>query len=105
MPVVPVHDPVLSDEDEDEEYEDTPSGDEEVFLPDEDQNEIEEVQSEDIPAYFSERDGMLFHSSASAPYPLPVDGHEQRVCKTSISTNQRIYVLLRSFNVETKHDA
>ncbi|KAJ7457052.1 S-adenosyl-L-methionine-dependent methyltransferase, partial [Mycena latifolia] len=35
--------------------------------------EFEELQPEDFPTYFSERNGRLFHSHGSAPYPLPVD--------------------------------
>ncbi|KAJ7143309.1 hypothetical protein C8R43DRAFT_1015054 [Mycena crocata] len=39
--------------------------------------QFEELSSEDFPAYFSERDGRLFHSHESSPYPLPVDTPEQ----------------------------
>ncbi|KAJ7630121.1 hypothetical protein DFH06DRAFT_1439812 [Mycena polygramma] len=39
--------------------------------------EFEELTSEDFPTYFSERDGRLFHSHGSSPYPLPVDTPEQ----------------------------
>ncbi|CAA7262004.1 unnamed protein product [Cyclocybe aegerita] len=35
-----------------------------------------ELQSDEFPYYFSERDGRLYHSSSS-PYPLPVDTPEQ----------------------------
>ncbi|KAJ7462106.1 S-adenosyl-L-methionine-dependent methyltransferase [Mycena latifolia] len=35
--------------------------------------EFEELQPEDFPTYFSVRNGRLFHSHGSAPYPLPVD--------------------------------
>ncbi|KAF8970644.1 S-adenosyl-L-methionine-dependent methyltransferase [Flammula alnicola] len=35
-----------------------------------------ELNPEDFPTYFSERNGRLFHSSSS-PYPLPVDTPEQ----------------------------
>ncbi|KAJ7353077.1 S-adenosyl-L-methionine-dependent methyltransferase [Mycena albidolilacea] len=39
--------------------------------------ELEELTSDDFPAYFSERDGRLFHSHGGSPYPLPVDTPEQ----------------------------
>jgi len=42
--------------------------------------EFEELSPEDFPTYFSERDGRLFHSHGSSPYPLPVDTPEQEVC-------------------------
>ncbi|KAJ2980216.1 hypothetical protein NUW54_g11035 [Trametes sanguinea] len=35
-----------------------------------------EVAQDDIPGYFQERDGRLFHSHGSSPYPLPVDADE-----------------------------
>ncbi|KAG6852853.1 hypothetical protein C0991_008574 [Blastosporella zonata] len=41
--------------------------------------DIVELTSEEFPLYFSERDGRLFHSHASSPYPLPVDTPEQQV--------------------------
>ena len=37
------------------------------------------VTSEEFPHYFIEREGRLFHSSPTAPYPLPVDTPEQEV--------------------------
>lgn len=42
-------------------------------------SEITEVGEEEIPLYFTERDGRLFHSHGSSPYPLPVDTAEQDV--------------------------
>ncbi|KAJ6578742.1 S-adenosyl-L-methionine-dependent methyltransferase [Mycena vulgaris] len=39
--------------------------------------EFEELQPEDFPTYFSERNGRLFHSHGPSPYPLPVDTPEQ----------------------------
>jgi len=38
-----------------------------------------EIQSEDFPLHFSERDDRLFHASPTSPYPLPVDTPEQEV--------------------------
>ncbi|KAJ7454998.1 S-adenosyl-L-methionine-dependent methyltransferase [Mycena galericulata] len=40
-------------------------------------SDVEELLPEDFPSYFSERDGRLFHSHGSSPYPLPVDTPEQ----------------------------
>ncbi|KZT68563.1 S-adenosyl-L-methionine-dependent methyltransferase [Daedalea quercina L-15889] len=40
-------------------------------------SELVEIQSYEIPRYFDERDGRLFHSHGHSPYPLPVDAHEQ----------------------------
>ncbi|KJA24902.1 hypothetical protein HYPSUDRAFT_453725 [Hypholoma sublateritium FD-334 SS-4] len=37
---------------------------------------LEELSPDEFPAYFSERNGRLFHS-ATSPYPLPVDTPEQ----------------------------
>ncbi|KAG6826942.1 hypothetical protein H0H92_013819 [Tricholoma furcatifolium] len=36
-----------------------------------------ELGPEDFPLHFSERDGRLFHSHNTSPYPLPVDTPEQ----------------------------
>ncbi|KAJ6625960.1 S-adenosyl-L-methionine-dependent methyltransferase [Mycena sp. CBHHK59/15] len=43
----------------------------------ENDDEFEELLPEDFPTYFSERDGRLFHSHGTSPYPLPVDTPEQ----------------------------
>ncbi|KAJ8522190.1 hypothetical protein ONZ45_g1217 [Pleurotus djamor] len=40
-------------------------------------NLVEVTQSE-IPLYFCERNGRLFHSHGASPYPLPVDTPEQK---------------------------
>ncbi|KAK7684457.1 hypothetical protein QCA50_012404 [Cerrena zonata] len=40
-------------------------------------SDITEVDAAEIPFYFTERDGRLFHSHGSSPYPLPVDAAEQ----------------------------
>ncbi|KAI8996294.1 S-adenosyl-L-methionine-dependent methyltransferase [Trametes punicea] len=40
--------------------------------------DVVEVAQEDIPGYFQERDGRLFHSHGSSPYPLPVDAEEHQ---------------------------
>ena len=42
-------------------------------------SDITEVDSADIPHYFVEADGRLFHSHGNSPYPLPVDAAEQNV--------------------------
>lgn len=39
-------------------------------------SDVTELEAIDFPDHFSERDGRLFHSHGSLPYPLPVDGHE-----------------------------
>ncbi|OBZ74636.1 Cytochrome b-c1 complex subunit 2, mitochondrial [Grifola frondosa] len=41
-------------------------------------SDVVEVDSNEIPSYFVERDGRLFHSHGRCPYPLPVDADEQR---------------------------
>ncbi|KAI1781681.1 S-adenosyl-L-methionine-dependent methyltransferase [Ganoderma leucocontextum] len=38
-----------------------------------------EVSTHEIPGYFQERGGQLFHSHARSPYPLPVDQEEHQV--------------------------
>ncbi|KAH7882073.1 S-adenosyl-L-methionine-dependent methyltransferase [Phlebopus sp. FC_14] len=38
---------------------------------------LTEVDAEEIPRYFREHAGRLFHSHGDLPYPLPVDGEEQ----------------------------
>ena len=40
---------------------------------------LTEIVTEECPDYFEERDGRLFHSHGSSPYPLPVDTPEQEV--------------------------
>ncbi|KAJ8584731.1 S-adenosyl-L-methionine-dependent methyltransferase [Rhizopogon salebrosus TDB-379] len=40
-------------------------------------SDVTELEANDFPDHFSERDGRLFHSHGSSPYPLPVDAHEQ----------------------------
>lgn len=42
-------------------------------------DDVVEVRSDEIPQYFEEREGRLFHSHGSSPYPLPVDADEQQV--------------------------
>ena len=42
-------------------------------------SEVTELDQEDFPGYFSERNGRLFHSHGTSPYPLPVDAAEQHV--------------------------
>ncbi|KAI0369527.1 S-adenosyl-L-methionine-dependent methyltransferase [Pilatotrama ljubarskyi] len=41
-------------------------------------DDIVEVAPDEIPEYFQERGGRLFHSHGGCPYPLPVDAEEQR---------------------------
>ncbi|TBU24943.1 S-adenosyl-L-methionine-dependent methyltransferase [Dichomitus squalens] len=43
--------------------------------------DLVEIPSEDIPDYFQERGGRLFHSHGASPYPLPVDAEEQQVSR------------------------
>ncbi|KAH9476830.1 Methyltransferase pytC [Psilocybe cubensis] len=43
---------------------------------DDDTSSVVELEAEDFPGYFTERDGRLYHSGQS-PYPLPVDAPEQ----------------------------
>ncbi|KAJ7060184.1 S-adenosyl-L-methionine-dependent methyltransferase [Mycena amicta] len=40
-------------------------------------SDMEELETTDFPTYFVERDGRLFHSHQTSPYPLPVDTPEQ----------------------------
>ncbi|TFY68656.1 hypothetical protein EVJ58_g879 [Rhodofomes roseus] len=40
-------------------------------------SELVEIQSDEFPRYFVERNGRLFHSHGPSPYPLPVDADEQ----------------------------
>ncbi|KAI0673225.1 S-adenosyl-L-methionine-dependent methyltransferase [Trametes maxima] len=40
--------------------------------------DVVEVAPDEIPEYFQERGGRLFHSHGSSPYPLPVDAEEQQ---------------------------
>ncbi|KAG2151080.1 S-adenosyl-L-methionine-dependent methyltransferase [Suillus bovinus] len=40
-------------------------------------SDVTELEELDFPDHFFERDGRLFHSHGSLPYPLPVDGPEQ----------------------------
>jgi len=40
-------------------------------------SEIDEIEAEEFPLYFVERNGRLFHSHGGSPYPLPVDAEEQ----------------------------
>lgn len=40
---------------------------------------LTEINSEEFPAYFVERDDRLFSSHGCPSYPFPVDGHEQNV--------------------------
>lgn len=48
-----------------------------------DVSSVVEIEQDDFPRYFSERNGRLFHASSS-PYPLPVDTPEQEVRKQSM---------------------
>ncbi|KAI0744450.1 S-adenosyl-L-methionine-dependent methyltransferase [Earliella scabrosa] len=41
-------------------------------------DDVVEVPPEEIPGYFQERGGRLFHSHGGCPYPLPVDAEEQQ---------------------------
>ncbi len=47
-----------------------------------------EVTESEIPSYFCERDGRLFHSHGASPYPLPVDTPEHQVRVISLDTNR-----------------
>jgi hypothetical protein len=40
---------------------------------------LTEVPADEFPLYFVERDGRLFHSHGTSPYPLPADTPEQEV--------------------------
>jgi hypothetical protein len=46
--------------------------------PDASMTQLEEIDSDEFPDYFSEINGRLF-SSVSTPYPFPVDTPEQEV--------------------------
>ncbi|KAI1791430.1 S-adenosyl-L-methionine-dependent methyltransferase [Ganoderma leucocontextum] len=58
-------DPFQFDDDDDATYSDTSDG-------------LVEVSTREIPGYFQERGGRLFHSHARSPYPLPVDQEEHQ---------------------------
>ena len=48
--------------------------------PDASMTQLEEIDSDDFPDYFSELNGRLFPSALSlTPYPFPVDTPEQEV--------------------------
>jgi len=40
---------------------------------------LTQIGNDEFPRHFIEREGRLFHSHGSLPYPLPVDGEEQAV--------------------------
>ncbi|KAL7278779.1 hypothetical protein ACG7TL_007788 [Trametes sanguinea] len=63
------HDPYYYDSDDDGTASDTS------------EEGLVEVPQDDIPGYFQERDGRLFHSHGSSPYPLPVDADEFHVSR------------------------
>lgn len=42
-------------------------------------SDVTQLDPTDFAEYFCERDGRLFHSDGSSPYPLPVDAREQEV--------------------------
>jgi len=52
----------------------------EEYAPDR-SSSLSPIQPDDFPSYFLERDGRLFHSSTTSPYPLPVDTPEQERLK------------------------
>ncbi|PFH50098.1 hypothetical protein AMATHDRAFT_80991 [Amanita thiersii Skay4041] len=66
-----------SGSDDDEPYDSDQADEEPLSSDDETHNEIVEIETEEFPTYFIERDGRLFHSQPNAPYPLPVDTPEQ----------------------------
>ncbi|KAF9047171.1 S-adenosyl-L-methionine-dependent methyltransferase [Hymenopellis radicata] len=41
------------------------------------ESDLVSIASDEFPGYFTERNGRLFHSSPTVPYPLPVDTPEQ----------------------------
>lgn len=46
---------------------------------------VVELAPDEIPEYFQERGGRLFHSHGRCPYPLPVDAEEQHVSRRCAS--------------------
>ena len=42
---------------------------------------LTELGADEFPGHFREHGGRLFHSHGNLPYPLPVDGDEQAVCR------------------------
>ena len=42
---------------------------------------VVELSADEIPGYFQERGGRLFHSHGRSPYPLPVDAEEHEVSR------------------------
>ena len=47
-------------------------------------SDITELDDREIPHYFQERNGRLFHSHGGSPYPLPVDTPEQNVSNVNV---------------------
>jgi hypothetical protein len=50
-------------------------------------SDITELDQAEFPSYFQERNGHLFHSHGSSPYPLPVDAPEQQVQFSLLQSN------------------
>lgn len=46
---------------------------------------LTELGADEFPGHFREHGGRLFHSHGNLPYPLPVDGEEQAVCRHPFS--------------------
>lgn len=54
-------------------------------------SDVVELRSDEFSDYFVERNGRLFHSSATCPYPLPVDTPEQQ--RLNVQHNALFHVL------------
>ena len=54
-------------------------------------DDVVEVPPDEIPDYFEERGGRLFHSHGGCPYPLPVDAEEQRVRASPVISPLRFF--------------
>lgn len=76
MPTATTHHP---ESDSDSEFEDDEEQSNEDYARIGSPDSIEELEANEFPSYFSERNARLFHSSPTAPYPLPVDAGEQEV--------------------------
>jgi hypothetical protein len=64
------------------------SEDSEQYASDTPDASMEEIDSDEFPDYFSERNGRLFPSAlSSTPYPFPVDTPEQEVRYQSYVTD------------------
>lgn len=63
---------------------------------------LTELSADDFPGHFREHGGRLFHSHGNLPYPLPVDGEEQTVCRHLFSYQPHLTSFLQRLNAQHK---